>query len=424
VYVLIRPVDRKEFEQRTFPHAYDILIYQEAGHIYTKDARGNIICMDSSTSCLQDAVNYITQLGGGIIYIKSGTYNISNTIRIQGKNIKIYGDAVLTAPSNVTVINIDYGENIHIEDIAISGGQHGIVITNSQKILVKGVKVSGSSLYGIYVYDSSLVDLTENYVENTQQCGIAIESYSYDIYGIHVRNNKIISAGVSKQACSSGIHIENNKTISDVDVSGNYVANAGLAGISVMKVQHISICNNVVVDSGTDGIVIVATLYSEIMSNIVVGSGKNNVAGYQNGVRIDDPGVSPPSQYNSVTHNILINNIGHAIVERGSANFNMIINNMTIGNGTPQIIKAGANTVVINTIGHVTKASGQATIPANATSTTVSHGLSCTPAKVLVTPLAQPPGSIWISNISSASFTINISTAPTTDLPVAWYTEC
>jgi len=71
-----------------------------------------------------------------------------------------------------------------------------------------------------------------------------------------------------------------------------------------------------------------------------------------------------------------------------------------------------------------TENSGTSTIPANSTSVTVSHGLVCTPKKVLVTPLAQPPSSIWVSNITSTSFNINVSTAPATDLPVAWYAEC
>jgi hypothetical protein len=70
------------------------------------------------------------------------------------------------------------------------------------------------------------------------------------------------------------------------------------------------------------------------------------------------------------------------------------------------------------------KNSGQATIPANSTSVAVNHGLACTPGKVMVTPLGQPSGSIWVSDITSTQFTINISTPPATDLPIAWYAEC
>jgi hypothetical protein len=67
---------------------------------------------------------------------------------------------------------------------------------------------------------------------------------------------------------------------------------------------------------------------------------------------------------------------------------------------------------------------GTATIASGATSITINHGLVCTPSKVVITPLDQPSGSIWVSNITSSSFTINISSAPSADLPIAWYAEC
>ena len=67
---------------------------------------------------------------------------------------------------------------------------------------------------------------------------------------------------------------------------------------------------------------------------------------------------------------------------------------------------------------------GTATIASGATSVTVNHGLSCTPSKVIVTPLGQPSGNLWVSNITNTSFTINISTAPSANLSVAWVAEC
>jgi len=68
--------------------------------------------------------------------------------------------------------------------------------------------------------------------------------------------------------------------------------------------------------------------------------------------------------------------------------------------------------------------SGTATIASGSTSVTVNHGLVCTPSRVLITPLAQPSGNLWVSNITSTSFTINISSAPSVNLPVAWLAEC
>jgi hypothetical protein len=74
--------------------------------------------------------------------------------------------------------------------------------------------------------------------------------------------------------------------------------------------------------------------------------------------------------------------------------------------------------------GYPTEASGTATISSGSTSVTVNHGLVCTPSEVLITPLAQPSGNLWVSNITSTSFVINISTAPSANLSVAWSAEC
>jgi hypothetical protein len=73
--------------------------------------------------------------------------------------------------------------------------------------------------------------------------------------------------------------------------------------------------------------------------------------------------------------------------------------------------------------GYITEGSGVATISAGTTRVTVSHGLAKAPSKVLVTPLAQPPGKLWVENITSTSFDIVTDVAPTTNLQVAWYAE-
>jgi hypothetical protein len=67
-------------------------------------------------------------------------------------------------------------------------------------------------------------------------------------------------------------------------------------------------------------------------------------------------------------------------------------------------------------------ASGAATIPAGSTSVTVNHGLLAAPSKVLVTPTANV-GAVWVESITSTSFTIRCSTAPSADTTVYWYAE-
>ncbi|MCC6050477.1 MAG: hypothetical protein LM580_07205 [Thermofilum sp.] len=43
-------------------------------------------------------------------------------------------------------------------------------------------------------------------------------------------------------------------------------------------------------------------------------------------------------------------------------------------------------------------------------------------SKVLATPTANL-GAVWVSNITSTSFTINCSTPPSADTTVYWYAE-
>jgi hypothetical protein len=66
---------------------------------------------------------------------------------------------------------------------------------------------------------------------------------------------------------------------------------------------------------------------------------------------------------------------------------------------------------------------GVATIPAGSTRVTVFHYLLGTPSKVLITPLGQPAGKIWVENITSTSFDIVTDTAPSRDLQVLWYAD-
>jgi len=39
--------------------AYDVLVYQEGGHYYARDRQGNLVCVDSPTACLQEAINFL-----------------------------------------------------------------------------------------------------------------------------------------------------------------------------------------------------------------------------------------------------------------------------------------------------------------------------------------------------------------------------
>ena len=175
LYVLIRPVDRKEFEGRTFPHAYDVLVYQESGHVYAKDKNGNVICSDSPTACIQESINYLNNLGGNKILIKSGIYNVgdiyvsrSNTI-IESDYATINGNIVVQSPNN-----IDWLYFVTIRSINLNGS---ISLRGCKNCIVEDVKINANGRDGLIlgqVNDTGLgtfLSLIKNvYIHNCSKC--------------------------------------------------------------------------------------------------------------------------------------------------------------------------------------------------------------------------------------------------------------
>jgi len=108
-----------------------------------------------------------------------------------------------------------------------------------------------------------------------------------------------------------------------------------------------------------------------------------------------------------------------------SSNIYVVDNDMFNGYllGAVSDDNSSTNVVFRRNRGYRTENSGVATIPAGSTRVTVSHGLAKTPSKFQITPLGQPPGKLWVENITSTSFDIVTDTAPATDLNVSWYAE-
>jgi hypothetical protein len=81
------------------------------------------------------------------------------------------------------------------------------------------------------------------------------------------------------------------------------------------------------------------------------------------------------------------------------------------------------DTRITDNFGYVTENSGTAVIASGTTSIAVTHGLARTPSIANIYAIAQasPGGDLWISGVGSTQFTINISSAPASNLSVSWY---
>jgi len=449
VYVLIRPVDRKEFEKRTFPHVYDVIVYKEAGHVYAKDASGNVICADSPTSCLQEAINYVNS--GGLIFIKPGVYDIFNTVYIeqQNSNITIMGSGRSTVLKSYKtddppyMIRLNLAKGVTLRDFVADG--NGIAYVNVRDSLMSFNAPT----------DLRLINL-ECFNTNTGACidiGYANLVYMEGLY-LHdngsIKMSDGIHVGFSKRVYLYNSHISENTdagiafdNCEDVVVENNYFFYNGMANIFIWSanssipgtLRSLIAGNHIVGKTGIwigryqnittepDGVNIVGNFIRDTYIGVRIDVG-SNVKIVGNLIRGSNTAIKTSGWFVDISDNVITDS---QIGIDSQSETTHIRNNIFVVVNTPitgMFRVVDSNMSFYNTPSVLNRNSGQVVILANATSVNVNHDLMCTPKKVLVTPLAQPPGLIWVNNITNTQFTINISTAPSIDLPVAWYAEC
>jgi len=95
----------------TYRHQdYDVMVFTENGHYYAMTDTGNVFCIDSPTSCIQEAVNYLYNTkGSGKIYVKTGRYYINQNVVFpwhNGEDVIIEGEGVDMTAIQVNAPNI------------------------------------------------------------------------------------------------------------------------------------------------------------------------------------------------------------------------------------------------------------------------------------------------------------------------------
>jgi hypothetical protein len=87
------------------------------------------------------------------------------------------------------------------------------------------------------------------------------------------------------------------------------------------------------------------------------------------------------------------------------------------------LAQSGNFNPILYSSGYITDNAGNANILASTTSVVVTHGLSATPAAANISVIARSGdahGNIFITNITSTTFTINCTTAPANNLQLSW----
>jgi len=453
----------------TYRHQdYEVLVFTENRHYYAMTDTGNIFCIDSPTACIQESINYVNNSGGGIVHIRRGNYNISQSITMLS-GVIVEGEGYLMSlaepkppedesPVSGTIINAN-GVDAFIGNNITSGGIRDLLINKP----ARGIAFGATNTLGCAYFNIENVMIYKPSIR-----GIEVTNFQYlRIDQLYILNVPGGSSAVAPGAWFKNDHYKwsgGNSVFTDIFIRGGGQAdgvitfeadNGGLNLIDVIRPQvnmwgsygvgtSVKYFNNTSNISSLSRINIYGGDFEGGAESAVklIGAISNyiniayNDATYS--VYLTSNSYGNPSQFNTITGSIgKIYNAtdwgnfvispypGFSIASGGIYGLVNITNPVTKSPRPALLI--GNQTIY--TDDHISirgpgRNFGTATIASGSTSVTVSHGLTCTPTLVNVTPLAQPSGSLWVSNITSASFTINISTAPSANLPVAWLAEC
>jgi len=232
----------------------------------------NVVAADGSGDfvSIQDAIDALPA-GGGVVYVKEGTYTISAAIEIYKSNVALFGAgaATLITQANDADDNmIELGDgssaykNIEVADLKLDGNSanqsanaYGITITaTSTDCRVQRCWIDDIKRDGIYIaLTSDRNIITENKTTNCTRDGILCAgstkgniisnnlSYSNTRNGIWtgtgsnlLEGNVCYSNGPDGANLGSGIHIEFSGNL----VIGNYCTDNYYAGITVWGVTE------------------------------------------------------------------------------------------------------------------------------------------------------------------------------------------
>jgi parallel beta-helix repeat protein len=258
----------------------------------------------------------------------------------------------------------------------------------------QGLHLVGNTGVGIHGLDTEYFSAIGNIIEDGQVNGIDSGR------ALHVTIVGNIVKSISGGAEQRGILVY--RAISGV-VDGNVTDSNGHQGIQISESSDIVVSNNICKNngqSGSQGQGIRVWALSADVNRVVV---RGNRCFDDQGTKTQTDGIKLQAESGFT--------LTGAIVE----------GNHLEGNGTNAYSTGGAGTITGTIVrgnrGYITEASGTSTIASAATSTTITHGLSVTPAAGDCSFVgAEDPdnsvGSMWIDTYTSTQMALNVENDP------------
>lgn len=345
-----------------------------------------------STAVFNNKINEISVAGGGVLFVKQGTYLVNPEVSIKLKsNVSLMFDAgviinsaasdqntyfiiLLSNCSNVKVVGnktVIHGERTtHIGITGESG--MGLAVYGGSNIEISGLVIDDCWGDGVYLSsyggiggESKFVNVHDNYINNCRRNGISVvECTDYIIENNYITN-------INGTAPETGIDLEPNAGyyVKNGLVKNNYIYGCNSIGITGYaenciynkiegntcneniasgirlgdNAKHNTVKNNVCINNGAYGITIDTTggfAGAQTNYNIIDGNTcNNNTLG---GIRLYSLD-GEACEHNSVINNICNDNGGSAGIYAEKSNYTKIKNNTCISNDGDGIVALSVN---------------------------------------------------------------------------------
>jgi len=314
------------------------------------------------------ALAYVNGLGGGCVYLESGTYTLADSITFPGDDLKLNG----------------CGEGTMLDGDGLATTEHAIVISGRDHAIVADLSIQtqgggGKTCHCIFIEDGSdTFEIEHVHFVDSDDNGIHIEGTDIalghihhchingvDGHGIyvnmdggetmeelHISDNDITGVG------GSGIYFDASDGNDNCAIIGNKIATSTAVGIYVDDFTGGQIMGNTCRNSGSHGIQVVGSdevTVADNSCNANVGHGiffeSNSDEGLIDGNACNDNSVGTTTFdgihvataciNNTVINNTCLRNLGNGIYVIGVKN--QINNNLVVESGLHGIQVAGGD---------------------------------------------------------------------------------
>lgn len=272
-----------------------------------------VVAADGSgeTTDIQEGIDMLPA-GGGVVYVKEGTYTVTSSIVINKSNVSIIGSGkstIIQLTTNVDVtLEADNKDGILLENFyvyTVGTNISAITLGDCSQCIIRKVwlKTSGSGI------------TLSNTVESTVKDCIALETYgrpyavSHSVSGTNV--NVLIKGNISKNCESFGLTIGH---CNNVIASGNIFDGNFDDGIELNEANFCTLKGNICINSGAPAVPVSNGIQLRGDSNNNIIKGNVCYGNKTNGLNI----LGATEDDNIVVGNQLTGNTGASLVDNGT----------------------------------------------------------------------------------------------------------